>query len=193
MIIGLCGRVAAGKETLTKFLRDKGFIYFETRQIIIEGLKKLGLELSRENMQNWADDLRVKEGVGAVMNIMLTKANKDKTKHYIFDSLRNAGEAEFLRKELGEKNFFLIGVDAPQKLRFQRILSRGKESDPKNWEDFLKMDDRDHFDFSNIMGQQTGKLLHISDFIIVNDSSLESSMKRIEEIWKSIQENIQKA
>jgi len=188
MIIGLCGRVAAGKETLTQFLRDKGFIYFETRQIIIEELKKLGLELSRENMQNWADDLRVKEGVGAIMKIMLNKAKLDKTKHYIFDSLRNAGEAEFLRKELGENNFFLIGVDAPQKLRFERIISRNKPSDPKNWEDFLKMDDRDHFDFSNIMGQQTGKLLHIADFVIVNDSNLESSIKRIEEIWDKISE-----
>ena len=29
MIIGLTGRIAAGKETLTDFLRKKGFVYLE--------------------------------------------------------------------------------------------------------------------------------------------------------------------
>ena len=60
MIIGMVGRVAAGKETLTQFLREKGFIYLETRQLLIEELGKKGLELTRENMQNIGDELREK-------------------------------------------------------------------------------------------------------------------------------------
>jgi dephospho-CoA kinase len=30
MIIAMTGRIAAGKETLTDFLRKKGFVYLET-------------------------------------------------------------------------------------------------------------------------------------------------------------------
>jgi dephospho-CoA kinase len=185
MIIGLCGRPGAGKETLTKFFRDKGFVYFESSKIINEELGKIGKEVTRTNQQDWADDLRKKYGVAALMIIMLDKTRKEPEKNYIFDSLRNAGEAEFLRKEI--PGFVLIGVDAPQKLRFERIISRGKESDPKTWEEFLKVDARDNFDESNPMGQQTGKLLEMSDFVIMNDGDLKKSLGEIEEIWNNLE------
>ena len=182
MIIGLTGRIAAGKETLTSFLREKGFVYFETSAILKAMLLERGSEITRENMQNLGDELRKQNGVGALMSIMLERAGKDKSKNYIFDSLRNSGEAVFLREKV--KGFILIGVDASQKIRFERILKRGKPSDPKTWEEFLKMDARDNFDEKDPMGQQTGRLLEMADFVIVNDGDLRDSMKQIEEIWK---------
>jgi dephospho-CoA kinase len=182
MIIGVCGRVSAGKETLTKFLREKGFIYFETSQLINEELVKKGLEITRKNQQDLADSLRKKEGVGVLMKMLLAKTEKGKS--YIFDSLRNAGEAVFLRENA--EDFILIGVDASQKTRFERIVSRNKPSDPKTWEEFLKMDERDNFDTSDAMGQQTGKLLEMSDFVVVNDSSIEEGLKKVEEVWEKI-------
>jgi dephospho-CoA kinase len=184
MIIGVCGSIAAGKETLTSYFREKGFVYFETRQIIIEELKKLGLELSRTNMQNWADEQREKFGVGAIMKVMLERAQKDTTKNYMFDSLRNDGEAEFLRKQ--QKDFVLIGVDAPREIRFKRAVARAKPSDPVIWEDFLAVDERDLNDKENPLGQQTQKLLDIADFVILNDSGLEKSRKQVEEIYSKI-------
>jgi len=184
MIIGVCGTLAAGKETLTGFFREKGFVYFETRQIIIEELKKLGLELSRKNMQDWADEQRKKFGVGALMKIMLERAQKDPAKHYMFDSLRNDGEAEFMRKNF--KDFVLIGVDAPREIRFKRAVARAKPSDPVIWEEFLKVDERDLNDASNPLGQQTQKLLDMADFKIVNDKDLESAQKQVEDIYRKL-------
>lgn len=183
MIIGLCGRVGAGKETLTQFLRDRGFIYLETGKMLFEELGKLGLELTRKNQQDLADSWRKKYGVGILMQKFLDRASENN--NYIIDSLRNGGEATYLREKV--KDFILIGVDAPQKLRYERIIRRGKPSDPKNWEDFLKMDERDNFDASDPMGQQTGKLLEMADFVIVNDSDLARSMGQIEEIYKKIE------
>ncbi len=187
MIIGVAGTIGAGKETLTSYFREKGFIYFETRQIIIKELKKFGLELSRKNMQDWADKLREEKGVEAIMKIMLEMAEKDKTKHYIFDSLRNPGEAEFLKKI--SKNFTLIGVDAPKGIRFERVVKRAKPSDPITWEGFLDMDERDLNDVKNPFGQHTAALLKMADFLIINDKDLESSMKQIEHVYGIIVEN----
>lgn len=183
-MIGVCGTVAAGKETLTSFFREKGFVYFETRRIIIEELKKLGLEASRKNMQDWADQQRAKHGVGALMEIMLERANKDKTKNCMFDSLRNDGEADFLKKNCD--NFVLIGVDAPREIRFKRAVARAKPSDPVILEEFLKMDERDLHDAGNPLGQQTQKLLDMADFVIINDKDLESARKQVESIWQKI-------
>jgi dephospho-CoA kinase len=185
MIIGMCGRIGAGKETLTSFLREKGFVYLVSSDLINEELRRRGLEISRTNQQNVADELRNNNGVGIIMQMFLDKIALAPEKNYIIDSLRNSGEAVFLRKKV--KDFVLIGVDAPQKTRFERIISRGKSSDPKTWEDFLKVDERDNFDTSNPMGQQTGKLLEISDFVIVNDGNLVKSMKQIKQVWKEIE------
>lgn len=182
MIIGLTGRIAAGKETLTYFLRKKGFIYLETSKILAEELEKRGLEINRWNMQNLGDEIRGRDGVGGLMKMLLEKTESGK--NYIFDSLRNAGEAEFLRKNA--EDFILIAVDAPQKIRFERILKRNKPSDPKTWEDFLKVDNRDFFDETNPMGQQVRKCMELADFKIVNASDLKKSMKGIEEVWEKI-------
>lgn len=184
MIIGVCGSIAAGKETLTSFFRKKGFVYFETSAIIREELLKLGLEVTRTNMQNWADEQRVKHGVGAVMKIMLEMAKKDSSKHYMFDSLRNDGEAVFLRENC--RDFVLIGVDAPREIRFKRIIARGKPHDPKTWEDFLVVDNRDLNDKQNPLGQQTQKLLDMADFKIINAIDLKNSMKQVEEIFNKL-------
>lgn len=185
MIIGLCGRVCAGKETLTGFLREKGFVYLVSSDLINEELEKRGLDITRKNQQDVADELRKKHGVGVLMSMFLDKIEKQGRGNYIIDSLRNSGEAVFLREKI--KDFVLIGIDASQKTRFERILKRGKPSDPKIWEEFLKMDARDNFDASNPMGQQTGKLLEMSDFVIVNDGDLNDSMKQTEEIWNKIE------
>jgi dephospho-CoA kinase len=182
MIIGITGRIAAGKETLTDSLRKKGFIYLETFTVLAEELEKRGLEITRANMQDLGDEIREKYGVFGVMKMLLEKTEPGKD--YIFDSLRNPGEAEFLRENI--KDFVLIGVDAPQKLRFERILKRGKPSDPKTWEEFLKIDNRDFFDETNPMGQRVGKCMEIADFKINNDVDLEKSMKEIEEVWEKI-------
>ncbi len=180
MIIGMTGKIGAGKESLIKFLTGEGFDYLETSQLLKEELEKQGKEITRWNMQDLGDELRKKYGAGALMKIFLDKI--DLNKNYIIDSLRNAGEAEFLKEKV--KDFILIGVDAPQKIRFERIIKRGKASDPKTWEEFLQVDNRDFFDEKNPLGQQVEKVMKMADYVIVNDEDLENSMKKIKEIWR---------
>ena len=187
MIIGIAGRIGAGKETLTKFLRDIGFEYFETRKVLIKSLEEQNMELSRTNMQDLADSWREEFGAGALMKKILERI--DTNKNFIIDSLRNGKEAEFLKEELGN-DFILIGVDAPRDVRFERIIKRGKQSDMLDWENFLKVDERDNFDPDNPMGQQTGKLIEMADFVIMNDRNLGHATKQVEKIWEQIKEKI---
>jgi len=184
MLIGVTGRIGAGKETLTQFLRDRGFIYFQTSDLLKEELRKREVEITRKNMQDLGDELRERDGPGVLMKMLLEKI--DVSGNYIIDSLRNTGEVEFLKNNV--ENFILIGIDASQKIRFERQVQRGKPSDPKTWEDFLEVDNRDNFDENNPMGQQVGKCIEISDFVVVNDGSLEEAMKKVEEIWEEIRE-----
>jgi dephospho-CoA kinase len=185
MIIGMTGSIAAGKETLTDSLIKKGFIYFETSKLLKEELKRRGNEITRSNMQDLGDELREKHGPGAFMKMLLEKTEPGKD--YIFDSLRNAGEVEFLRNNA--EKFILIAVDAPKRIRFQRILARGKPSDPKTWEEFSKVDDRDFFDQNNPLGQQISKCMELADIKLINDSTLEEFQKKIKEVMDNMQKS----
>ncbi len=187
MIIGFTGRIAAGKETIKHFLVEKGFVYMETSQVLKDELSRRGMELTRKNMQDLGDELRAKDGNGALMKLVLEKIDysNNKDKHFILDSLRNAGEADYLREHADD--FVLIAVDAPQQMRFERMLSRGKPHDPKTWEEFLIIDNRDYFDETNPHGQQVRDCMACADFLIVNDGDISSSIKEIERIWVEIE------
>jgi len=184
MLIGITGRIGAGKETITSFFREKGFKYYETSKILSEELVKRGLEVTRANMQDLGDEWRKAYGPGALMKKLLEKINKNENS--IIDSLRNNKEADYLREN--SKDFILIAVDADQKLRFERIAKRGKPSDPKTWEEFLIVDNRDFHDLENPNGQQVGKCMEKADYLIINNNDIKEPMEKIKEIWEAIKE-----
>lgn len=180
MIIGLTGRIASGKGEVVKFLENKGFDYSTISNAVREEAKKRGMEITRSNLQDLGNEIRQKEGAGGWIKKILE--NFDLNKNLIIDGIRNPGEIEELRKK---KDFFLISIDAPKKIRFERVLKRAKPSDPNTWEGFLEIDNRD-FGEKNPLGQQVGECMALSDFQIFNDSSVEELNKKIREVFDKI-------
>jgi dephospho-CoA kinase len=180
MIIGLTGRIAAGKREVSRYFEKKGFEYYTVSYIIREVAKERNIPITRENLQDLGNDIRSKEGAGAWMKRLIKKL--DLSKNNIIDGIRNPGEIEELRKV---KDFYLISVGAPQKIRYQRVSKRAKPSDAQDWEGFLKMDERD-FGEKDPLGQQVGKCMEMADYNLLNDSSIEDFKKKIEEIYNKI-------
>jgi len=95
---------------------------------------------------------------------MIKELEKDSPKNAIVDGIRNPAEVVELKRKF--KDFILISIDAPQRERFQRILKRARESDPKDWEGFLKIDLRDLGE-KDPLGQQVGECMKLADFKIL--------------------------
>jgi len=180
MIIGLTGRIAAGKGQIVNYLLEKGFSYTTISNLVREEAAKRGIGITRENLQNLGNEVRKEEGANAWIKRLVS--NIKENEEYIVDGIRNSAEVEELRKQ---RYFFLISVDAPQKIRFERMLKRAKPSDPKTWDDFLSIDKRD-FGEENPNGQQVGKCMKLADFTIVNDGSLEYLNNQIDGIYNKI-------
>ena len=181
MLIGLTGRIASGKGMVAEYLKSKGFEYTTISQVVREEAGKINIPITRESLQDLGNLVRKYEGSGAWIKRIIQKT--DINGNYIIDGIRNPGEVLELRKIPG---FVLISIDAPQKIRFERVVSRNKESDAKTWETFLKMDERDFGIGEPEDGQQVGKCMALADNNIINDSSPESFHKKIEEIYKKI-------
>jgi len=177
MLIGLTGSKAGGKGEVSDILKEKGYLYESLSDRVREEAVKRGIEnYTVKQLQNIGDELRREFGNGVLAKKTLEKV--DKSKNYIIDGIRNLGEIEELRKS---ENFILIAVDAPQKIRFERILKRARVSDPRDWETFLEMDERD-LRSKEESGQEVVKCMEMADVKIFNSESLEELRDKIKKI-----------
>lgn len=180
-IIGVVGQIASGKGRLVKYLTERlGFVSFSLSFIVHEELKNKNIkEFSRKTLQDIGDDLRKRYGD----DVLARRTIKElKVELYmpcfraVIEGIRNTAEVEYLK---GLPNFVLIGVKAKRELRFKRLLKRSKPWDPKNWNDFIKVDRRDLGIGQDKSGQQVRKCLAYCNFILTNNKDLKDFERKI--------------
>ena len=91
------------------------------------------------------------------------------------DSIRNPGEVEELRKNDG---FVLIGVHADAKIRFERLMKRGRAGDSRTFEEFMEHEKKENNNEG--AGQQLDKCLEMADKTIDSNGTIEEANKDID-------------
>jgi dCMP deaminase len=185
MLIGLTGRNAAGKGEVARYLQKKSFYYYSLSDAIRDEIRSRGDELTRERLIVVGNELRQKYGANILAERILAKIEDDK--HYIIDSIRNPAEVDAFR---AAKHFKLVRVDAPADLRFQRILSRQRESDPRTLEEFIALEDREAE--GDDSSQNLVKVELMADHALVNDGALEKLYPQIDELLLRLLKEIQR-
>jgi dephospho-CoA kinase len=185
-VIGITGTIGAGKKTVREIIQKKLNCYTVTLSDIIRAeIERKKGTLDRTTLQNMGNELRRKYGSHILAMLAVEYMPKEKD-FMVIDDIKNPGEIEYLKRKYG-KDFKLIGVDANEKIRFERLLSRGSKGDPKTWEEFLEVDRRDKGFGEPAWGQQVNKCLEMVDFTILNEGSLEDLERKVEEIIKALQ------
>ncbi len=183
MIIGLTGKNASGKGEVANYLKSRGFIYYSLSDVIREEATKRVLGHSRDNLINLGNELRKKFGpsyLAQQINFKIKKQLKnDKKLSFVIDSIRSPFEAKELMKN---KGFVLVGVDAPIKLRFKRLLERNRVGDSKTLEEFKRQEQRENL--KSDINQQLDSTFGMAKKIIINDGTLEELQIRIDDLLK---------
>ena len=183
MILGLTGRNAAGKGEAADYLKSKGFAYYSLSDALREEATKRNLEHSRDNLIRLGNELREKLGPGCLAQNINKKIKerlaKNKNQNFVVDSIRGPFEAKELMKN---KDFTLVGIDAPVELRFKRLLERNRLGDAKTLEEFRKQEDRENV--KSDTNQQLDATFNMSQKFILNDGSLEDLHKKIDGLLK---------
>src|SRR5262245_33782678 len=185
MLIGLTGRNAAGKGEVAGYLRQKSFYYYSLSDVIRDEIRSRGDEPTRERLIVVGNELRQKYGSNVLAERTLAKIEDDK--HYIIDSIRNPAEVEAFR---AAKHFKLIRVDAPAEVRFQRIVNRHRESDPKTWEEFTLLENREAE--GDDTSQNLVKVELMADCALTNDAGLEKLYRQIDELLPRLLREVQR-
>ncbi len=185
MIIGLTGKNAAGKGEVANYLKTKGFIYYSLSDILREEATKRDIKHSRDNLINLGNELRKKFG-SAYLAQQINKKIKNQLKmnkkqNLVVDSIRSPYEAKELMKN---KDFLLIGIDAPIELRFERLRKRNRLGDAKTLEEFKKQEQRENL--RNKANQQLNETFKLAEKIIINDGTLNALHKKIGKLLTEI-------
>ena len=175
IIIGLTGPMGAGHGMVAEYLKKKGFFYSSTSERVREECRRRGREITRDSLQDVADELRRRFGPE-----ILAKRTWKMVKKYplaVVDSIRGIAEVDFLKTK---PNFYLIGVTAPRKIRYQRVVVRKRESDPTTWKAFLAADKKDFKSGQGKFGRNITACLKKADFLVVNNGTIKQLEKKIE-------------
>lgn len=181
MIIGVTGTLGAGKGTIVEILKQKGFVHLSVRDFLIEEIQRRNLEINRDNMLLVANDLREKNSSSYIAEKLYEKA-KNETKNCVIESLRSIGEIESLKNR---GTFYLIGVDADIKKRYERIKQRQSVSDNVTFEKFIE-DERKETTSEDPNKSNLLKCIKLADFKIINNGKLEDLKNEVDRIYKEI-------
>jgi dephospho-CoA kinase len=178
LLIGITGTDGAGKGTVVDYLvKNKGFVHYSARALLIEELTKRGEELTRINMRLIANELRAKHGNDFLVTYYLKRIADEKPERAIIESIRAVAEAETLKANGG----ILLGIDADQDIRYARVQQRRSETDRVSFDEFLAHEALEAND-PDPHGMQKPRVMAMADYILVNNGAI-GDLKRAIEAW----------
>ena len=180
--MGLTGKNASGKGEVSNYLKTKGFIYYSLSDVIREEATKRDLEHSRDNLINLGNDLRKNYGAEYLAKqinkkMKNTKKFSQKENFFVIDSIRSPYEVKELSKN---KDFILVGIEAPIELRFKRLLERNRLGDAKSLEEFKQQEERENL--KKETSQQLDETFKLAKIVMINECSLGDLHKKIENL-----------
>ncbi len=168
MIIGLTGRNCAGKGTVAEYFKERDLGYYSLSDAIRQHLKEQGIPESRDNLIAAGNQLRREGGPGVLGAKIL--ALLEPGQDYVVDSIRNPAEVTELR---AREDFVLLEVRAPERLRYERLVERGRVGDATTFEEFQRQEQAE-LTSADSAAQQLDATAACADHVVTNDGSLEA-------------------
>lgn len=168
-VIGMCG---SGKSEAVKFFTEHGYkrVYFG--EVVMNEMKRLGLEVNEHNERQTRENLRKEFGMGA-MAVKSLPIIEEFIKHnnVVIESLYSWEEFKILKEKFGNA-FKLLTIYTTKQLRYERLLKRPFRP--------LTEEESKSRDISEIEKLDKGGPIAYTDYLIINDSSLDVMNKQLE-------------
>jgi dephospho-CoA kinase len=160
-VVGMCG---SGKSEAVKFFVESGYkrVYFG--EVVMNEMKRLGLEVNEANERATRENLRKEFGMGAMAVKSLPIIEEFmKQSNVVIESLYSWEEFKILKDKFGEA-FQLITIYTTKELRYERLLKRPFRP--------LTNEESKSRDISEIEKLDKGGPIAYTDYLILNDGSL---------------------
>ena len=135
-VIGLSGRISAGKDSLAEYLvKNYGYTHVSTGDIVRAEATRLYGNIERETLQKVGPAYKAEKGAGIFVEMGL-----EKPRPIIVSGIRSMGEYKAIKQAGG----VMVFVDADPRLRYERMKKRARDAEAeKSFEEFIKSDERE--------------------------------------------------
>lgn len=175
LIIALTGHPSSGKGEVAKYLGKKYHAHlFRFSAILKDMLNRLYLDADRKNNIIMSACLRKNFGEDILAKVIAEDIKKVKSGIIIVDGVRRYADVKYLKHA---KNFYLIGIKADPKIRYQRQLLRKEKPDDakKTFKQFLK-------DQMSASDRDVADLIKHANMEIDNNGDRKNLYKQIDKI-----------
>lgn len=170
-IIGIVGPIGSGKDTAAEYLSKKFSLErYVISDVIREHLSKNDIPMTRENLIEYGDKLSLEYGKAYLAEVLLEKV-KDRG---IILGMRIPEQISFLKEHT---NLFLIAIDAPVAIRFERARVRGRLGEAETLEHFIDVEKREN---SPPRMKDVFKCMQMADVTIENSDMVESLYEKLD-------------
>jgi dCMP deaminase len=176
MIIGLTGKNGSGKGEVARYLQDRGFVYYSLSDVLREEAAKEQQQVTRDILVALGNRLRSEHGPSVLAEKVFNRL--DPEKNYVIDSIRHPSEVQVFRRRT---DFMLALVKAPERLRFERLRQRGRENDPRTFEDFQALEAKEAQSKTE-SDQQLDKAIALHDTILENTGPLKMLHDKVKDV-----------
>ena len=177
-IIAFVGMPASGKSEAARVAGDQGIYVINMGDVIREEVVRRGLEPTDANTGGVGTDLRDNEGMDAVAKRCVPKIKISDTEIIVIDGVRGIAEVEFFKQKFG-KDFTLVNIDSPIRMRLGRVIARGRSDDMSDLEALRRRDHRE-------LGWGMGEAIKASNITIPNEAGLEIFKQEIVELLEQL-------
>jgi adenylate kinase family enzyme len=208
-IVVTVGLPGSGKSSHVKVIGEKyGFPQLETGQILLGEMSEKEIEITSDNIKKYTEEKkRISDSYFTERAAEIVKLQYKDKRLVFMSGMRAPSEIEFLRREFGERNVFVIAFLASRKSRYERIAQPKKgfdflgrstrESEKKDtkkrkedqllasFDEFIKKDLKE-------LNFGEGNIISLADYFVITESekyphkSWEATNKEVEEIVKEI-------
>ena len=161
------GRRGAGKGEILEVAKALGFPVYEMSYGLRKEMEEKGMEVNKETLPAYAMEVREKHGYDYVARLAW-KYVKDLEGVVVISGVRSKEEVDFFSSK---GPVLILEIKAKDKVRFERVLSRGREDDPKSYEEFLERERKE-----DALGLNA--VIWLADVHMPNEGSLEEFRAR---------------
>jgi dCMP deaminase len=144
-----------------------------------DGLRARSAGTSRDELIAEGRRVRHEEGLDSLARRVTKRFTHGLNQ--VVDSIRNPEEVKFLRTL---SDFYLVAVEAPVDVRFQRALARARPGDPVDVAAFGEAEARE-LQSSDPAAQQLVATISLADYTIVNDGNIPDLQDKVRNIFRT--------
>jgi len=178
MIIGVSGTIGSGKDTVANFfVKNCKFKKVTMSDFLRRIERNRKTKPTRDNLRKLQNEIRKKYGEEILMDMLLTEIVERNFKNVVIAGLRTSMDLKLTKQKLKAK---IIFADAKPDVRFTRLRKRGRQGDPKNFNEFLHQDSLEMATF------KLNRAKKIADFRVDNSKDPKTTEKQLKKIAKRL-------